>query len=531
VLPFRSLGGWRKRSNGPEAGKPRPGCSHAAIHITLFATAPMTLFSATRSSQLWNSLIVWLAGPIVPISMSIAGLVIARSVNPAVYGRVAYFFSSLSLIIILWQLGLGPQTTREVAWSLGKGGLTAAASVIPPYVIARILSVAFLIPVALFAVLQGDLVLATATAAGAIALLRDFAQALVQGIGRAPLVAGIQIGQGLLYLLTITLWAKDDPQRVFTAVIVTYALSLLIGLWACRPLLPNVTLWWGLSRGRWGAVGRSLGWLYAIALLQTPFTSLAVLALGRAGRFEDAAAFSIALTIPLLLSVSSATIIAVQYFPRLSHLLGQSGANTREHFGRLYRVLVWVCISAAAILLVQARAVITLLFTAAYGSAVEPLMSLAPAAATVPLGQFALWTLIAHDLRGWALAGAAALLAAVLPFIAIAISVPQAPLWVLGIGHTVAATAALSIWVFGLHQGATTYHWRPARVGIASLAAFLTAAAMGFVTLDGPWAGLTLLIITGCAVSVVTGLIIWSGEVGSFFWPIRQALANRTNKS
>src|SRR5207244_6251504 len=105
------------------------------------------------------------------------------------------------------------------------------------------------------------------------------------------------------------------------AVMVTYALALLVGLWACRQLLPNVNVWWSLSRGRWRAVGESLGWLYATALLQTPFTSLAVLSLGRAGRFEDAAAFSIALTLPLLLWVSSSTIIAIQYYPRLCGLL------------------------------------------------------------------------------------------------------------------------------------------------------------------------------------------------------------------
>jgi len=51
---------------------------------------------------------------------------------------------------------------------------------------------------------------------------------------------------------------------------------------------------------------------------------------------------SIALTLPLLLSVSSSTIIAIQYYPRLCSLLARSGSDTRDHrghptHGALYR--------------------------------------------------------------------------------------------------------------------------------------------------------------------------------------------------
>src|SRR2546428_37486 len=61
---------------------------------------------------------------------------------------------------------------------------------------------------------------------------------------------------------------------------------------------------------------------------------------------------------------------------------------------------------AAAILWVHPQAVVGLLFTARYGGAVEPVASLASAAVLLPMGQLAVWTLIAHGLKGWALLGA-----------------------------------------------------------------------------------------------------------------------------
>src|SRR5579871_6042808 len=91
-------------------------------------------------------LMVLIAGPLVPIALSLAGLIVARSLPPNLYGRVAYFFSSFNLIMILGQLGLGPLATGEVARSIRTGGVAAAARVTPPYLIARLTSLAVLIP-------------------------------------------------------------------------------------------------------------------------------------------------------------------------------------------------------------------------------------------------------------------------------------------------------------------------------------------------------------------------------------------------
>ena len=460
----------------------------------------------------------------MPIALSFAGLLVARTLVPGEYGRVAYFFSSFNLITILWQLGLGPLATGEVARAVRSRA--TPSRVAAPYLVARIASIALLIPPAVGAALVGDQVLAAATVAAGVALLAAFAQALAQGLGRASLVASVQIGQALVYLLIVAVWAKHDPQRVFLTVTATYALALVIMACASRSTMPDVRRWWLLSRGRWRTVGRALGWLYAIALLMTPFSSLAVLVLGQAGRFDDAAAFSIALTIPMLMSVSAATIITIQYYPRLCQLLVDSRSEIPRHFDSLYRLLAWIGVSVASILLVDPSAVISILFTSAYALAVGPLASLALAAAILPVVQLGLWTLIADRLWRWSIALAATQLIIVLPFAFGVVLVPWIPLWVVGAGHTAAAAAALGIVVVGLSRQSGAYDWRPRRMALASAAAILIGVAMrGSVSADEGLGLMVSLAVACAAIVVVTGLIIWSPEIHSIIGRLQRGRA------
>jgi O-antigen/teichoic acid export membrane protein len=461
-------------------------------------------------------LIVLAAGPIVPIALSFAGLLVARTLLPSEYGRIAYFFSSFNLITILGQLGLGPLATGEVARVVRARGAAAASLVTPPYVIARIASIAFLIPFGVGAALLGDQVLASATLAAGVALLATFAQALAQGLGRASFVASVQIGQALVYLMVVVVWAREAPERVFLTVTASYVLALLVMSWACRSVVPDITRWWSLSRGHWRGMGHAIGWLYTIALLMTPFSSLAVLVLGQAGRFDDAAAFSIAFTIPQLMSVSAATIIGIQYYPQLCQLLVDSRSDARRHFDLLYRLLAWMGISAAAILLIDPAAVISVLFTSAYAIAIAPLASLSLTAALLPLIQLGLWTLIAHRLWRSSVALAATQLVVVLPFIVVTLLTPGIPLWVVGVGHTTAAAAALSIAMIALLRLGDGYDWRPRRIAFAAVAGIL-ATAVTRATIpagDGPAMIVSLAVVCITAV-IVTGLVVWSPEIRS----------------
>src|SRR5690348_17144951 len=56
-----------------------------------------------------------IAGAIVPISTAVAGLILARSLPTADYGRLAFFFSVLGMVILFGSLGLSTQITTLVA--------------------------------------------------------------------------------------------------------------------------------------------------------------------------------------------------------------------------------------------------------------------------------------------------------------------------------------------------------------------------------------------------------------------------------
>jgi O-antigen/teichoic acid export membrane protein len=241
-----------------------------------------------------------------------------------------------------------------------------------------------------------------------------------------------------------------------------------------------------------------------------------VLVLGHASRFEDAAAFSIALTIPLILVVSSGTVIALQYYPQLSQMLADPRSDTRSHFDSLYRVLAWAGLSVCSMLCFYPQTIISVLFTARYSAAVEPMISLASAAAVVPIGQFALWTLLARGQRGWPVLGLLAQLVALLPFIGAALIWPELPLWVLGLGHTLAAGVALATWIMGLRQQRVQCSWRPRRVAVAAVVALASAAALRVGSpdgLNGGVNGVVLLASTGLVVAGVTAIVIWSDEL------------------
>jgi O-antigen/teichoic acid export membrane protein len=198
----------------------------------------------------------------------------------------------------------------------------------------------------------------------------------------------------------------------------------------------------------------------------------------------------------------------------LCRLLAGSGSEVRGHFDAFLRLLGWIGLSTAVVLLLQPEAVISLLFTSAYNNAVPVLVSLAPAAALLPVGQFAMWTLVAHGSKDCAFQGAALQLLCVLPFIGLALAAPQVPLWVLGFGHTIGAASGLAVWVSGLRSA--RYDWRPGRIALATVAALSTASAMKLVESGTGWSPFAVLMATGLAVAVIAGATLWSDQLGRF---------------
>ena len=62
-----------------------------------------------------TTIVVGTVGVVVQISTALASLVVARSVDPATYGQVAYFFSLFGIVVLLGSMGLTTQVVTEVA--------------------------------------------------------------------------------------------------------------------------------------------------------------------------------------------------------------------------------------------------------------------------------------------------------------------------------------------------------------------------------------------------------------------------------
>src|SRR4051794_4196858 len=68
-----------------------------------------------------TTIVVGTVGVVVQISTALASLVVARSVDPATYGQVAYFFSLFGIVVLLGSMGLTTQVVTEVAQHSGRG--------------------------------------------------------------------------------------------------------------------------------------------------------------------------------------------------------------------------------------------------------------------------------------------------------------------------------------------------------------------------------------------------------------------------
>ena len=71
-----------------------------------------------------TTIVVGTVGVVVQISTALASLVVARSVDPATYGQVAYFFSLFGIVVLLGSMGLTTQVVTEVAQHSGRGNRT-----------------------------------------------------------------------------------------------------------------------------------------------------------------------------------------------------------------------------------------------------------------------------------------------------------------------------------------------------------------------------------------------------------------------
>lgn len=425
-----------------------------------------------------TALLVGAAGGLIQVTTAIAGLFIARGLGIAQYGEVAYFFSVFGMVVLIGSLGLSTQVTTEAARLVGIGTTRSRSGKISILLEARLVTVAVLDIIAALVAIQGDRTAAVAVVAGSVALLTGFGFGIVQGLGGARLVAGLQLTQALLYLGTVALWASVGPGRVFATVIGTYTISFLGTIVACRQLLATAI------RSRWH-IGETLraiipltGPVYFLTLLLAPYGGIAVLTLGKAGAFESAAEVSVALALTGPLSGALATIIGAYYYPHLCALVARDAPTCREFYEGFYRPIAALGILATIILAVFPAELISILYGPRYLAGVATLRAMAPAAGFLAVGQLMVWTLWSHGQVRCALAGAFVQLVVLLAAVALAVSRPTVPLWWLGLGHSLAAASGVAVWSIGLRRLGRDYRWHVRRLTVTTGSALAVAALL-----------------------------------------------------
>lgn len=412
----------------------------------------------------------------IQLSTTIAGLVAAHSLAPAAYGRVSYFFSIFGFVVLLGSMGLTTQITMQVARLVGAAQSHATADVALPLLLARLGTLALLSALALLlGAWLDDRIVSYAGMAGVLALLAQFQWGMTRGLGKTRLSAALQLGQALLYVAVVVIWARTSPERMYIAVVVTYAASLAASIPPCRQVLSG----WShtLRVGLWRRVDKvSSLRLYLVSLLIAPFGALAVAVLGRLSRFHDAALFSIVMTLTLALPMITHMIITFEYYPRLCQFGPAASHSARAWLDVFYRLFGALAITAVVVLAICPLAVITTLFPVSYAPAALPLAGMAGATGLIAVGQLLEWTLMGRGEPGWALAGAGVQFAVLIAAVYLFVALPALPLVWLAAGHCVAAAAGTITWAIRLQQRKLIDTWHLKRLLITGATA--TAVAL-----------------------------------------------------
>jgi O-antigen/teichoic acid export membrane protein len=429
-------------------------------------------------------MVVGTVGVIVQIFSALASLIVARSVHPATYGEVAYFFSLFGVVVLLGSMGLTTQVVTEVARHAGASDPGSLTGPLQSLTRARIGSAAAIFLASATIGVVGDPLIAYAGAAGTISLLTAYTLGILQGLGRPRSASALYFGQAVVYLVLVVFWARGAATSVIVAFVASYGLTLVGGLIAVSAAIPPGTLpgladrsWYKTGPAAIGTTLRSSGGPYAMALLLAPYSSLAVLALGSSGQFERAAAFSISITFVTMATTASSMIVGIQYFPRMSALAARSTPDAAAWFRRFLRLFATLSLTAAVMLLLFATEIISLLLPASYQAIAAPLAALAPAVVLLTLGLFFAWTLMARDATSGAVIGAAVQLLGAAAAVGLFSVVPAAPLQWLAVGYSAAAAAGAAVWTLKLRRLEPHYSVDVGRIVAAAGATFAVGLA------------------------------------------------------
>ena len=252
-------------------------------------------------SLLLATVYIWIASALTPICTSLTGLLLARLLPTAEYGKMAFFFSIVSLVNLLGSAGLTSQVRILAAQSIDATHGRPILTEIRTLFTLRIITSGFLMLVGVCAYGTGQSVVGLGFITGALSLLSDFALAIYQGIGGRVIGVSLQVLPSVLYLSAVIFLPLSNAGDTQYIVLLTYAPSLLIGTFCSRAFLRFDRHIFRMSLRTFLKIILPAGQVYLLTLASVLTTMFGSLILGSLNRFTETSAFVLSLTSSLFL--------------------------------------------------------------------------------------------------------------------------------------------------------------------------------------------------------------------------------------
>ena len=462
----------------------------------------------------WQILYVWGCGVVLPASMGVAALLLARALAAPAYGKVAYFFSILGLVILLGSLGLTTQVRTVAARYKAQPANPRILAELKALFAVRLGSVLMLVLFAGIIGLFSSKFVAAGVIAGAVVLTGEFFNGILQGLGRFVPGSSLQALPAVLYLGTVVFSGVKDSnyQFVIMAVILSYLPSLLIAgttsgwLLKINPLRLS-TPWQALK-----SIVLASGQVYLVGLALAFYGMFGAFVLGSLGYFNETSAFSLSLTIVSFPLSVFALVHSNLIYPRYCQLLAQGEPQkAAQWFNQFYRLLAAGGMAVTVVVIIFAEPILTLLFTSKYAYAAPALAALAPTVVLALLGQLIIWSLVASGQFRGAMTAAIVQLVGLVGGGWLAISLTSDFLGPFALAHSLATCLSLLVGAYYLRK-LITFPLHLVRFGL--MLTLLVVIGLGirlvFPSKSGPE-------IQFVELGLVSGLSLLAALVVSFF--------------
>jgi O-antigen/teichoic acid export membrane protein len=322
----------------------------------------------------------------------VANVLLARSMAPVDYGRVAFGFNIQVLLLLGGGLGLTTAVISEVA-DRRTGAPFPWPSVLTLLRV-RLLAAMLVVGVgALLTLVAGDALGLLAGAAAAAFIIQDFLLGIMKGQLRTTPAAILSLVQPCVFLLFVILLPPRDAEAALAAFVAAFAFSLppTVALTPRPPPMerrhtraPIVQL-----KATW----RIAGYGYVMTFLHVGFYVVPMLLFGFAGRFAEAAAFSILISIVRLIPELAASVLQAVYFPRIRAV---TSALEADRLFTLFSGLILAALVGPVLgLAVFAEPALHLVFAGRYDHVADFLRIASPLVLVLPIETLLVWTLLA----------------------------------------------------------------------------------------------------------------------------------------